>query len=86
MIQRKNDQQLLEQFKLKLQKLESDANKSLAQEEYLLTQLKENFDCDTLEETVEYLEDLIEEKDNYDKEIESKIEDIKHKMHEHGFI
>lgn len=76
----------LNQLKGKLDELIQNANKSKAQEEYLLKQLKDNFECDTVEEGMELLEIYLAEKEETDKTIELKTNKLLNKMKEEGLL
>ena len=74
----------LEHLKHKLQDFKSKADTAKAQEEYLLKQLKNDFECDSLEEAMEFWEDLIAEKKAFDDEISKKTNELFERMEKEG--
>lgn len=77
---------ILEEIKNKLTKIKSKADTAKAQEKYLLKQLKDNFECESIEEASELIETLITEKEDIDKTIKEKTNIIIRKMEEKGFL
>ena len=80
----KNNNISLEHLKHKLQEFKNRADTAKAQEEYSLKQLKNEFECDTLEEAEELLEELIAEKETLDKEITEKTDILLERMEKEG--
>lgn len=73
-------------LKTKLENLKANADKAKVQEEFLLKQLKTEFECDTLEEAMELLDLMIDEKTNLDNQVKTKTEELTQRMQEEGFI
>ena len=76
----------LNQLKGKLEETIQNANRKKAQEEYLLQQLKETFECDTVEEGIELLEVFLSEKKINDEKIKVKTDKLLNKMKEEGLL
>jgi hypothetical protein len=78
--------QKIETMQRVLKEAEDQSTKAEAQEEVLLKQLNELFECETLEEGKELLDQLMDEKDEMDSDIENKTNDLWLKMKEDGLI
>lgn len=78
--------QKIETMQRVLKEAEDQSTKAEAQEEVLLKQLNEFFECETLEEGKELLDQLMNEKDEIDSDIENKTNDLWIKMKEDGLI
>ena len=76
----------LEQLKTKLKQLKDKADKAKVKEEYLTKELKDKFECESLKEGMDLLEQLVEEKEEYDEQIIIKTEEITKEMKTKGFI
>lgn len=76
----------LDEIKRILDDHKSKADTAKAQIEFLLKQLKENFECESLDEAIELLEILTEDKKEIDKKIANKTRELIDKMKEEGFI
>lgn len=81
-----NSIQQLEKLKTTLQDLKEKVNKAKIEEQYLLKQLKEELDCNSLEEGIELLELLETEKKEFDEKIEVKIKDLMLSLEKEGLI
>jgi hypothetical protein len=81
-----NNIQRFEQLKKTLQDLKDKVDRAKVQEEYLLKQLKDELDCDSLEEGLELLNILKNEKKEYDDKIESKIDSLMESLKKEGLI
>lgn len=69
-----------------LKEAEDEGKKAVAQEELLLKQLNELFECETLEEGSELLDQLMDEKAEIDSDIEALTDDLWLKMKEDGLV
>jgi hypothetical protein len=69
-----------------LENAREESTKAKAQEEVLLKQMNDLFECETLEEGKELLDLLIEEKDELDSELETETNDLYEKMKADGLI
>lgn len=78
--------QKIETMQNVLKEAEDESKKAEAQEEVLLNHLKDLFECDTLEEGKELLDQLIEEKEEVDSDIEALTDDLWLKMKQDGLI
>ena len=76
----------LEHIKTELNEFKSKADKAQVQEEYMLKQLNELFECKTIEEGLELLEIFISEKNEYDQQIDSKTNELFKKIKEESLI
>jgi hypothetical protein len=76
----------LNEIKALLEDRKAKVDTAKAQKEFLLKQLKDNFECDTLDEAVELLEELTSDKEKIDKEITLKTNELIRKMEEEGLI
>lgn len=71
-----NNRKKLELIKTKLQEHKEAADTAKVQHDYLMAQLKEDFECNSLEEAVELLDDLKQE----EQELEQTIIDKTNKL------
>jgi hypothetical protein len=78
--------QKIERMQTILSDTEDESKKAKAQEELLIKQLNEIFECESLEEGKELLNDLISEKDEIDNDLEVKTDDLWIKMKSDGLI
>lgn len=76
----------LKELKNLLNDRKSKVDTAKAQREFLLKQLKENFECTTLDEAVELLDELTADKEKIDKDIQLKTNELINKMQEEGLI
>lgn len=76
----------LDELKQTLEQIKSQADTAKAQEEYLLKQLQDNFECKDTNEAIELKNTLIAEKEDVDKDIRQKTNAIIKRMQEEGFI
>ena len=78
--------QKIEQMQNTLSEAEDQSKKAQAQEEILLNQLNEIFECESLEEGKEFLNQLITEKEELDNGLENETNDLWLKMKTDGLI
>ena len=76
----------IEQMQNVLSNTEEESTKAKAQEEILLQQLNEIFECKSLNEGKELLEDFMKEKDEIDSNLEIETDDLWLKMKADGLI
>jgi len=76
----------IEQMQGVLSETEEESTKAKAQEEILLQQLNEIFECESLDEGKELLEHLIKEKDEVDNKLEIETDDLWLKMKTDGLL
>ena len=82
----KNNIQRFEELKKIIHNLKENVDRAKVQEEYLLKQLKSELDCDSLEEGLELLNLLKEEKKEFDNQIESKMDSLMESLKKEGLI
>lgn len=63
-----------------------EETKAKAQEEVMLKQLQELFECNSIEEGQELLDQLMEEKEEIDSDLEAMTDDLWMKMKADGLI
>lgn len=85
-LSKKNMIQKIERMQTVLSDTEDESKKAKAQEEILVKQLNEIFECESLEEGKELLDQLINEKDEIDSDLETKTDDLWIKMKTDGLI
>jgi len=78
--------QKIEQMKNILAEAEDESKKAKAQEEILIDQLNEIFECESLEEGKELLEEAINEKEKLDSDLEKEVNILYQKMKTDGLI
>jgi hypothetical protein len=78
--------QKIEQMQNLLAEVGDESKKAKAQEEILLDQLNEIFECDSLEEAKELLEEAINEKEKLDKQLNNETNTLYEKMKADGLI
>lgn len=78
--------QKIEQMKNILAEAEDESKKAKAQEEILIDQLNEIFECESLEEGKELLEEAINEKEKLDSDLEKEVNILYQKMKADGLI
>lgn len=78
--------QKIEQMKNILAEAEDESKKAKAQEEILIGQLNEIFECESLEEGKELLEEAINEKEKLDSDLEKEVNILYQKMKTDGLI
>jgi transcriptional regulator with PAS, ATPase and Fis domain len=78
--------QKIEQMQTLLAEVEEESTKAKAQEEILLGQLNEIFECDSLEEAKELLEEAINEKEKLDEQLNNETNTLYEKMKADGLI
>jgi hypothetical protein len=78
--------QKIEQMKNLLAEVEDESKKAKAQEEILLNQLNEIFECESLEEGKEMLEIFMSEKEELDNDLEIETDDLWLKMKADGLL
>jgi len=78
--------QKIEQMKNVLAEAEDESKKAKAQEEILIDQLNEIFECESLEEGKELLEEAINEKEKLDSDLEKEVNILYQKMKTDGLI
>jgi hypothetical protein len=76
----------LERIKGILQDKLNAANKASAKQDYILSELKETYGLSSIEETLEFLNQIIEERDIKNKTIEEKYQNLLVDMKKDGFI
>lgn len=69
-----------------LKEAKDKSKKAEAQEEILLKQMQELFECESLDEGKELLEQIMQEKDEIDSGLESETDDLYQKMKADGLI
>jgi len=69
-----------------LAEAEDESKKAKAQEEILIDQLNEIFECESLEEGKELLEEAINEKEKLDSDLEKEVNILYQKMKTDGLI
>jgi hypothetical protein len=85
-LSKKNMIQKIERMQTVLSDTDDESKKAKAQEEILVNQLNEIFECESLEEGKELLNQLISEKDEIDNDLEVKTDDLWIKMKSDGLI
>lgn len=85
-IHRKSLIQKIERMQSVLAEAESESTKAKAQEEVLLKQLSELFECESIEEGKELLDALMQEKDELDNDIETQTNNLYEKMQADGLL
>jgi hypothetical protein len=83
---KKNMVNKIESMQNILKQAQEESTKAKAQEEMLLKQMIDLFECETLEEGKELLDQLMEEKEEIDLELETKTNDLYQKMKADGLI
>ena len=78
--------QKIEQMQSILAEAEDESKKAKAQEEILLGQLTEVFECESLEEGKELLQESIIEKEELDNELEQETNILWAKMEDDGLL
>jgi len=78
--------QKIEQMQNLLAEVGDESKKAKAQEEILLGQLNEIFECDSLEEAKELLEEAINEKEKLDEQLNNETNTLYEKMKADGLI
>jgi len=78
--------QKIEQMQNLLAEVGDESKKAKAQEEILLGQLNEIFECDSLEEAKELLEEAINEKEKLDRQLNNETNTLYEKMKADGLI
>lgn len=78
--------QKIERMQTVLSEAEDGSKKAKAQEEILVNQLNEIFECESLEEGKELLNQFINEKDEIDNDLEIKTDDLWIKMKDDGLL
>ena len=78
--------QKIEQMQNILNEVEDESKKAKAQEEILLGQLNEIFECESLEEGKEMLEIFMAEKEELDNNLEIDTDDLWLKMKADGLL
>jgi len=78
--------QKIEQMQNILAEVGDESKKAKAQEEILLGQLNEIFECDSLEEAKELLEEAINEKEKLDEQLNNETNTLYEKMKADGLI
>jgi len=78
--------QKIEQMQNVLAEVGDESKKAKAQEEILLGQLNEIFECESLEEGKEMLEVFMSEKEELDNELEIETDDLWLKMKADGLL
>jgi hypothetical protein len=78
--------QKIEQMQNILAEAEDESTKAKAQEEILLGQLTEVFECESLEEGKELLQEAIIEKEELDDKLEEETDTLWEKMKEDGLL
>jgi hypothetical protein len=78
--------QKIEQMQNILAEAEDESKKAKAQEEILLGQLTEVFECESLEEGKELLQEAIIEKEELDDKLEEETDTLWEKMKEDGLL
>ena len=78
--------QKIEQMQNILNEVEDESKKAKAQEEILLGQLNEIFECESLEEGKEMLEIFMAEKEELDNDLEIDTDDLWLKMKADGLL
>ena len=78
--------QKIEQMKNILAEAEDESKKAKAQEEILIDQLNEIFECESLEEGKKLLEEAINEKEKLDSDLEKEVNILYLKMKTDGLI
>lgn len=76
----------LEEIKKHLEQVKAQADTAKAQEEYLLKQLRDNYEVSSVKEAEELIATLLEEKEDIDKTIKQKTDSVITKMEQEGFI
>jgi chromosome segregation and condensation protein ScpB len=85
-LSQKSNIQKIEQMQNLLSETEEESTKAKAQEEIILKQLNEIFECESLEEGKELLSQLITEKKETDSDLEIQTDDLWLKMKADGLI
>ena len=85
-LNKKNIIRKIEQMQSVLNEAEDESKKAKAQEELLLRQLNELFECESLDEGKELLDALMVEKDDLDSNLEAEADSLWSKMKEDGLI
>lgn len=78
--------QKIEQMQNVLGEAEDESKKAKAQEEILLQQLNEIFECESLDEGKELLNQVITEKEELDGQLDTETDDLWLKMKADGLI
>lgn len=78
--------QKIEQMQNILGEAEDESKKAKAQEEILLQQLNEIFECESLDEGKELLNQVITEKEELDEQLDIETDDLWLKMKADGLI
>jgi len=85
-LSQKSTIQKIEQMQNILAEVGDESKKAKAQEEILLGQLNEIFECESLEEGKEMLEVFITEKEELDNDLEIETDDLWLKMKADGLL
>jgi hypothetical protein len=85
-LSQKSTVQKIETMQNTLKNAEDESTKAKAQEEVLLKQMNDLFECDSLEEGKELLDQLMVEKDDIDSELNIETNDLYQKMKADGLI
>jgi hypothetical protein len=85
-LSQKSTIQKIEQMQNVLAEVEDESKKAKAQEEILLGQLNEIFECESLEEGKEMLEIFMSEKEELDNDLEVETDDLWLKMKADGLL
>jgi hypothetical protein len=85
-LSQKSNIQKIEQMQNILSEAEDESKKAKAQEEILLGQLNEIFECESLDEGKEFLNQLLIEKEELDNDLEKETNDLWLKMKNDGLI
>lgn len=82
----RNNGNLLDRLKSKLEHLKEGANKSVAEEKFMLETLKTKFECANLKEAKELLDVLMSEQEEYETEINNRTESLLKEAKDEGII